>query len=120
MGLHLCQTIVHHSKIFCAIFTPAHPVGKTICRLKVLWLADVQVFFKIFIYLLIYYVYNFLSVCMPTGQKRAPDPITDGFEQPCGCWKLNSGPLEEQSMLLTSEPSFKAPDVQVSLLKILC
>ena len=56
---------------------------------------------------------------MPTGQKRAPDPITDGFEQPCGCWKLNSGPLEDQAMLLTSEPSFKAPDVQDSLLKIL-
>jgi hypothetical protein len=27
------------------------------------------------------------------------DPI------PCGCWKLNSGPLEEQSVLLTAEPS---------------
>ena len=38
-------------------------------------------------------------------QKRASDPITDGFEPPCGCWELNSGPLEEQSVLLTAEPS---------------
>jgi hypothetical protein len=29
----------------------------------------------------------------------------DGCEPPCGCWDLNSGPLEEQSVLLTTEPS---------------
>ena len=64
-------------------------------------------FFKIFIYLFIYYVYNILPVYMPAGQKRAPDPITDGCELPCGCWELNPGPLEEQAMLLTSEPSLQ-------------
>jgi hypothetical protein len=37
-------------------------------------------------------------------QKSALDPITDGCEPPCGCWELNSGPLEEQSALLTAEP----------------
>ena len=37
--------------------------------------------------------------CLQTHQKRAWDPITDGYELPCGCWKLNSGPLEEQSVL---------------------
>jgi hypothetical protein len=26
---------------------------------------------------------------------------------PCGCWELNLGPLEEQSVLLTSEPSLQ-------------
>jgi len=35
------------------------------------------------------------------------DPITDGCQPPHGCWKLNSGPLEEQSVLLTSEPSLQ-------------
>ena len=30
----------------------------------------------------------------------------DGFEPPCGCWDSNSGPSEEQSVLLTTEPSF--------------
>jgi len=34
-------------------------------------------------------------------------PITDGCEPPCGCWDLNSGPLEEQSVLLTAEPSLQ-------------
>jgi hypothetical protein len=37
----------------------------------------------------------------------ASDLITDGFEPPCGCWELNSGPLEEQSVLLTAEPSLQ-------------
>ena len=45
--------------------------------------------------------------CLQTHQKRASDPITDGCEPPCGCWELNSGPLEEQSVLLTTEPSLQ-------------
>ena len=44
---------------------------------------------------------------LQTHQKRASDPITDGCESRCGCWKLNLGPLEEQSVLLTSEPSLQ-------------
>jgi hypothetical protein len=44
-------------------------------------------------------------------QKRASDPITDGCEPPCGCWELNSGLLEEQSVLLTAEPSLQPHDV---------
>jgi hypothetical protein len=47
--------------------------------------------------------------CLHTHQKRASDSTTDGCEPPCGCWELNSGPLEEQSMLLTSEPSSLQP-----------
>jgi hypothetical protein len=41
---------------------------------------------------------------MPAGQKKEPDLIKDSYEPPCGCWELNSGSLEEQTMLLTSEP----------------
>ena len=44
------------------------------------------------------------------GQKRAQDLITDGCEPPRGYWELNSGPLEEQSVLLTSEPSLQPND----------
>jgi len=40
---------------------------------------------------------------------KASDPITDGCEPPCGCWELNSGPLEGQLVLLTSEPSLQHP-----------
>jgi hypothetical protein len=39
----------------------------------------------------------------------ASDLIKDGCEPPRGCWDLNSGPLEEQSVLLTAEPSLQ-PD----------
>ena len=39
--------------------------------------------------------------CLQTLQKRASDLIIDG----CGCWELNSGSLEEQSVLLTAEPA---------------
>jgi hypothetical protein len=49
----------------------------------------------------IYYMYA------QTHQKRASDLFTDGCEPPCGCWDLNSGPLEEQSVLLTTEPSLQ-------------
>jgi len=64
-------------------------------------------FQNLFIYLFTYYVYSVLLTYMPTHQKAAPDPITDGCEPPCGCWELNLGPLEEQSVLLTAEPSLQ-------------
>jgi hypothetical protein len=38
-------------------------------------------------------------------QKRVSDLIMDGCEPPCSCWDLNSRPSEEQSVLLTTEPS---------------
>jgi hypothetical protein len=46
--------------------------------------------------------------CLQTHQKKAPDPITDGCELPRVCWDLNSGPLEEQSVLLTTESSHQS------------
>jgi hypothetical protein len=36
-------------------------------------------------------------------------PITDGCEPPRGCWELNTGPLEEQLVLLTAKPSLQPP-----------
>jgi hypothetical protein len=41
---------------------------------------------------------------MQIHQKRASDLIKNGCEPPCDCWKLNSGQLEEQLVLLTTEP----------------
>jgi hypothetical protein len=43
------------------------------------------------------------------------DSIANGCEPPCGCWELNSGPREEQSELLTAEPSLQS-DLAVSKL----
>jgi hypothetical protein len=45
--------------------------------------------------------------CLQTHQKKASDPITDGCEPPCGCRESNSGPLEEQLVLLTTGPSLQ-------------
>jgi hypothetical protein len=39
----------------------------------------------------------------------------DGCEPLCGCWNLNSGPSEEQSVLLTAEPSLQPPLLPDSL-----
>ena len=33
--------------------------------------------------------------------------VTSTCELPCGCWELNPGPLEEQPVLLTAEPSLQ-------------
>jgi len=66
-------------------------------------------FFKIyFILLFVFLFFRFTyfmcedTVTVFRHQKRASDPITDGCEPPCGCWELNSGPLGEQSVLLTA------------------
>jgi hypothetical protein len=42
-----------------------------------------------------------------THQKRASDPIIVSYNSLCGRWELNSGPLEEQSVLLIAEPSLQ-------------
>ena len=48
-----------------------------------------------------------LQLSSDTHQKRASDLMTDGCEPPCGCWELNLGPLEEQTVLLTTESSLQ-------------
>ena len=58
------------------------------------------------IYLFIYCVHC-SAAYMLAYQKRAPDFIIDACEPPCGCLELNSGPLEEQPVLSTSEPPFQ-------------
>ena len=49
---------------------------------------------------------HLLPAYMPAGQKT-PDLIISGYEPPCGCYELNSGPLVEQPVLLTLEPSLQ-------------
>lgn len=50
------------------------------------------------------YVYSVLPMCVPALQKRAPDRSIDACEPPCSYREFNSGPLENQSVPLTSEP----------------
>ena len=42
-----------------------------------------------------------MYTCMPEEGIRSHY----SHEQPCGCWELNSGLLEEWAVLLTAEPS---------------
>jgi hypothetical protein len=71
---------------------------------------EVGFFLSLFIYLM---YASILSLSLD-NQKRASDPIWDHCEPPCDCWELNSGPLEEQSVLLITEPSLQcAPTFQV-------
>ncbi|ERE86836.1 cystathionine beta-synthase-like isoform 1 [Cricetulus griseus] len=48
--------------------------------------------------------------------QQCDDLIQGGCEPPCGCWVLNSGPLEEQSVLLTAEPSLQPGNPEGSIL----
>ena len=75
-------------------------------RSIVTWFTYTEFFLDLFIY----YIYNILPPCIPECQKRVPDLITDGCEPPCRCWELNSGPLEEQPVLLTTEPPLQPPE----------
>jgi len=49
---------------------------------------------------------------------RMTDPlelgVTDSCELPYGSWELNSGPLEEQPLLLTAEPSLHPFEIFLS------
>ena len=54
-----------------------------------------------------------LNTCLvPTEARRgASSPGTGAIascEPPCGTWGPNPGPLEEQQMLLTTEPSLQS------------
>ena len=51
-----------------------------------------------------FYVYEY-CICMSACMMKEGIRTQYGCEPPCGCWGLNSGPLEEQPVLLTPEPS---------------
>lgn len=55
-----------------------------------------------------FFLKMYVSTLSQTHQKRASNSITDGREEPCGCWELTSGPLEEQAVLLNTEPSLQS------------
>jgi hypothetical protein len=73
-------------------------------------------FFFVFIFIIYLYIPLFFfkiylfHVCEYTitiFRHTRRIPITDGCEPPCGCWELNSRPLEEQSVLVTAELSLQ-------------
>jgi hypothetical protein len=88
-----------HSRLGCV----AHSIG--VLKNNYHWTKE-SIVFGFFKDLFIYYMYVHCS-CLQTPQKRASDLSMNGCELPCGCWDLNSGPSEEQSVLLTVEPSLQ-------------
>lgn len=40
--------------------------------------------------------------------------LTDSCELSYGCWQLNPGPMEKQSLLLTADPSLQPMSLQLS------
>jgi hypothetical protein len=76
--------------------------------LRPTWDDTQALFLFYFVFCFVFKIYLLLHCnCLQTHQRRASDLITDGCEPPCGCWHLNSGPSEEQSLLLTFEPSLQ-------------
>jgi hypothetical protein len=55
----------------------------------------------------LFHVYGYIVAVFRHTRRWLQIPITDGCEPPCGCWELNSESLEEQSVLLTAEPSLQ-------------
>jgi hypothetical protein len=76
-------------------------------------------FKKIFIYLFIYlFIICVCTVAVFRHSRRGHQIfVTDGCGPPCSCWDLNSGPLGEQSVLLTAEPSHQPPPHTHTLFK---
>jgi hypothetical protein len=48
-----------------------------------------------------------LHVCLCEGVRYPRIGVTDSCELSIGWWELNLGPLEEQPVLLTTEPSLQ-------------
>jgi hypothetical protein len=54
----------------------------------------------------LFYVYEY-TIALFRDTRRGHQIPLHGCEPPCGCWKLNTGLLKEQSVLLTPEPSLQ-------------
>jgi hypothetical protein len=51
----------------------------------------------------------FIGVLPASMSDGTPGPgVTDSCELLCGLWELNPGPLEEQPVVLTAEPSLQS------------
>ena len=50
----------------------------------------------------------YVSAEIPEEGTGSPGTaIIDGYESSCGCWELNTGPLQEQLVLLNTELSLQ-------------
>ena len=81
-------------------------------------------YFLIFLDFILFYVYECFAcryVCVPRAclvpaevKKRVSDSLKlnyDGDKPPCGCWKLNLDPLQEQQVFFTTELCLQTPSM---------
>jgi hypothetical protein len=69
-------------------------------------LASFIFFYDLFIYLsILCTLVVVLPVCLCEDVRFPETELKDSCKLPCLCWELNPGPLEEQPLLLTTEPS---------------
>jgi hypothetical protein len=62
-------------------------------------------FFHFFLKIYLFIICKYTVAVFRRTRRGHQISVTGGCEPPCGCWDLNSGPLEEQSGALTLEPS---------------
>jgi hypothetical protein len=95
-----------------AIFVVSLEEGKQFHLLLWCWPTPCYRDFYLSFLKMYFYVYECSAlsahVPSPVWQKRESGPIIYDCEPPRGCWKLNSVPLEEQPVLLTTEPSLQS------------
>lgn len=58
-------------------------------------------------YMLVCHLQAWSSLRTEKGVRAPGTGVTHDCEPPCGCWDSNPGPLEEQLVLLTTEPSLQ-------------
>lgn len=60
-----------------------------------------------------HYVYAWYPWRSEEGTGYPGTGIMDSYESPCGCWESNSDPLQQQQVLLTTEPSLWLPRLSI-------
>jgi hypothetical protein len=76
--------------------------------------------FSFFFFFLIYFYFSVLEFCLYDVTGFPGSGVTDRWEPPCGCWELNLGSLEQQTVFLTTEPSFQPLDSFLKVIFFVC
>ena len=91
-------------------------MAKSLSFFVVVWVCVCLFFLKTYLSIYLSYVYEYTITLLRHTRRGHQVPFTDGCEPPHGCWDLNSGSLEEQSVFLTSEPSVQPLKANILLL----
>ena len=86
------------------------------------WAITLALNLKLIFYLSIYLLFLILCAlllclhsCLCEDVRSPGTAVTDSCELLCWCWALNPGPLEEEPVLLTAEPSLQLSDMHMCL-----